>query len=99
MEISDYGFLYLTCVFSDILRIINATEVLWQKNCLSVTEYMEQMQLALFSLEVLYVHEDRGIFLQQFLNDFDQTSRLCKDNYLLASQSGNEENLLEDAKK
>jgi hypothetical protein len=96
---SKFNFLYTVAVFSDILRIINRTEKILQSNSLCVSLYIKELLLCIEDLGSLYVEDDRGVFLQEFLDDFDIETKSYRKNYLLQYTMGEEKELLQDARK
>jgi hypothetical protein len=97
-KIERFQFLFLVCVMSDVLKIINRPEIYFQKNILSMSEFTKEINLCINQLDLLYEGDDKGYYLQKFLDEFKKEEKEYK-GYLLIYTDGEEIDHLEDAKK
>jgi len=63
------------------MRIINRPEVQFQKDALSLSKYIKEMNLCMSELKDLYVDDDRGLYLKKLMIEFDTTQKKKKKIY------------------
>jgi hypothetical protein len=61
------------------MRIVNRPEVQLQNNIISASKYIKEMNLCITELDNLYVENDRGLYFDKLMKEFDREKKLYKE--------------------